>query len=146
MKFAYDFDVFFVCVCVCACCRQPGAQRISVCVRKRPLTCTERRTGEADVVTALSGACVIVHESKEAVDLTEYILQVDIMSPEGTVTTSSDQCADVPVCFVYLTHCPDTLLSLQHRFYFDQVFGEESSNEEVYRRTAYPLVQHMLNG
>ncbi|KAF7669893.1 hypothetical protein LDENG_00100640 [Lucifuga dentata] len=37
-------------------------------------------------------------------------------------------------------------LFLQHRFYFDQVFGEESSNEEVYHRTAYPLVQHMLNG
>lgn len=54
-----------------------------MCVRKRPLTCTERRAGEADVVTALSGECVIVHESKEAVDLTEYILQVDIMSTEG---------------------------------------------------------------
>ncbi|XP_073321885.1 kinesin-like protein KIF24 [Pagrus major] len=88
--------------------KQPGGQRISVCVRKRPLTRTERRTGETDVVTTLSGECVIVHESKEAVDLTDYILQ--------------------------------------HRFYFDQVFGEESSNEEVYRRTAYPLVQHMLNG
>lgn len=37
-------------------------------------------------------------------------------------------------------------LCLQHRFYFDQVFGEESSNEDVYQRTAYPLVQHMLNG
>ncbi|KAJ4942511.1 hypothetical protein JOQ06_012377 [Pogonophryne albipinna] len=33
-----------------------------------------------------------------------------------------------------------------HMFYFDQVFGEESSNEEVYQRTAYPLVQHMLYG
>ncbi|KAF3851129.1 hypothetical protein F7725_012901 [Dissostichus mawsoni] len=37
-------------------------------------------------------------------------------------------------------------INLVHRFYFDQVFGEESSNEEVYQRTAYPLVQHMLNG
>ncbi|XP_074525839.1 uncharacterized protein LOC141790100 [Halichoeres trimaculatus] len=37
-------------------------------------------------------------------------------------------------------------LSLKHKFFFDQVFGEESSNEEVYQRTAYPLVQHMLNG
>ncbi|XP_070689493.1 kinesin-like protein KIF24 [Pempheris klunzingeri] len=88
--------------------RQSGRQRISVCVRKRPLTHTECRIGETDVVTTPSGECVIVHESKEAVDLTQYILQ--------------------------------------HRFYFDQVFGEESSNEEVYQRTAYPLVQHMLNG
>uniref|UniRef100_A0A3B5JYF3 Kinesin motor domain-containing protein n=1 Tax=Takifugu rubripes TaxID=31033 RepID=A0A3B5JYF3_TAKRU len=34
---------------------------------------------------------------------------------------------------------------LQHRFYFDHVFGGESTNEEVYQRTAYPLVQHMLH-
>ncbi|KAM7391949.1 hypothetical protein PAMP_022595 [Pampus punctatissimus] len=88
--------------------KQAGEQRISVCVRKRPLTHAESRRGEADVVTTSGGECVIVHESKEAVDLTQYILQ--------------------------------------HKFYFDQVFGEESSNEEVYQRTAYPLVQHMLNG
>ncbi|XP_049907216.1 uncharacterized protein LOC126394445 [Epinephelus moara] len=88
--------------------KQPEGQRITVCVRKRPLTRTECRRGEADVVTTPSGECVIVHEGKEAVDLTQYILQ--------------------------------------HKFYFDQVFGEESSNEEVYLRTAYPLVQHMLNG
>ncbi|XP_071339147.1 kinesin-like protein KIF24 isoform X2 [Trachinotus anak] len=88
--------------------KQEGQQRISVCVRKRPLTHAESRRGEADVVTTSGGECVIVHESKEAVDLTQYILQ--------------------------------------HRFYFDKVFGEESSNEEVYQRTAYPLVQHMLSG
>ncbi|KAM4579460.1 uncharacterized protein V3H82_008677 [Fundulus diaphanus] len=35
---------------------------------------------------------------------------------------------------------------LQHTFHFDQVFGERSSNEEVYEKTAYPLVQHMLSG
>ncbi|XP_070819959.1 kinesin-like protein KIF24 [Chaetodon trifascialis] len=88
--------------------KQSGGQQISVCVRKRPLTRAECRRGEADVVTTLRGDSVIVHESKEAVDLTQYILQ--------------------------------------HRFYFDQVFGEETSNAEVYRRTAHPLVQHMLNG
>ncbi|KAA8592197.1 hypothetical protein FQN60_017652 [Etheostoma spectabile] len=88
--------------------KSPGGQRISVCVRKRPLTSKECREGASDVVTTPSGECVIVHESKEAVDLTQYILQ--------------------------------------HRYYFDQVFGEDSSNEEVYRRTTYPLVQHMLNG
>ncbi|XP_069555487.1 kinesin-like protein KIF24 [Brachyistius frenatus] len=88
--------------------KKAGEQRISVCVRKRPLTHTEHKRREADVVTTPGGECVIVHESKEAVDLTQYILQ--------------------------------------HRFYFDHVFGEESSNEEVYQRTAYPLVQHMLNG
>ncbi|XP_067377374.1 kinesin-like protein KIF24 isoform X2 [Channa argus] len=88
--------------------RRAGDQRISVCVRKRPLTHAESRRGQTDVVTALGGECVIVNESKESVDLTQYILQ--------------------------------------HRFYFDHVFGEESSNEDVYQRTAYPLVQHMLSG
>uniref|UniRef100_A0A3B3ZK67 Kinesin motor domain-containing protein n=1 Tax=Periophthalmus magnuspinnatus TaxID=409849 RepID=A0A3B3ZK67_9GOBI len=33
-----------------------------------------------------------------------------------------------------------------HKFYFDYVFGEDCSNEEVYQRTASPLVQHMLRG
>lgn len=71
---------------MCVCRRQPGGKRISVCVRKRPLTHTEFRIGEADVVTTPSGECVIVHESKEAVDLTQYILQVDTMSREETMT------------------------------------------------------------
>ncbi|KAK9523386.1 hypothetical protein VZT92_019781 [Zoarces viviparus] len=88
--------------------KQLGGQRISVCLRKRPLTHKECRRGEADVVTTPSGECVIVHENKEAVDLSQY--------------------------------------KLQHKFYFDQVFGAESSNEDVYRRTAYPLVLHMLKG
>lgn len=48
-----------------------------MCVRKRPLTRSESRGGEADVVTTPGGECVIVHESKEAVDLTQYILQVE---------------------------------------------------------------------
>lgn len=46
-------------------------------MRKRPLTHAESRRGEADVVTTSGEECVIVHESKEAVDLTQYILQVD---------------------------------------------------------------------
>lgn len=58
--------------------RHVEGPRINVCVRKRPLTCAECRRGEADVVTTPSGECVVVHESKEAVDLTEYILQVPL--------------------------------------------------------------------
>lgn len=68
------------------CYRKSAGQRISVCVRKRPLTRAECRRGEADVVTTLSGECVIVHESKEAVDLAQYILQVAINSREETGT------------------------------------------------------------
>lgn len=62
-------------------------ERICVCVRKRPLTHTECGRGEADVVTALTGQSVIVHESKEAVDLTHYILQVNAISREETITS-----------------------------------------------------------
>ncbi|KAM4745961.1 uncharacterized protein FYW61_016547 isoform 2-T2 [Anableps anableps] len=87
--------------------RHLESHRIRVCVRKRPLTHAECRRGEVDVVTTPNEGCVVVHENKEAVDLTEYILQ---------------------------------------RFHFDQVFGEDSSNAEVYQKTAYPLVQHMLSG
>lgn len=63
---------------MCVCIRLVGGQRISVCVRKRPLTRAECRRREADVVTTPGGDCVVVHESKEAVDLTEYILQVQV--------------------------------------------------------------------
>ncbi|XP_077416971.1 uncharacterized protein LOC144048647 [Vanacampus margaritifer] len=88
--------------------KQTHGPRITVCVRKRPLTQAERKKGEEDVVITPSAECVIVEEGKEAVDLTQYILQ--------------------------------------HPFYFDQVFGDYHSNEEVYKKTAYPLVQHMLDG
>lgn len=56
--------------------RQSRKQRISVCVRKRPLTYMEYRRGEADVVATLNKACVTVNERKEAVDLSQYVLQV----------------------------------------------------------------------
>ncbi|XP_077571304.1 uncharacterized protein LOC144195493 [Stigmatopora nigra] len=88
--------------------KQTHGPRIIVCVRKRSLTLTEKKKGQADVVITPSAECVIVEEGKEAVDLSQYILQ--------------------------------------HPFYFDQVFGEYHTNEEVYKKTAYPLVQHMLNG
>lgn len=75
-----DFDYEVVCS------RQAMKPRICVCVRKRPLTYTESRRGEVDVVSTLDGECVIVHEGKEAVDLTQYILQVYIILSEETVT------------------------------------------------------------
>lgn len=69
------------------CIRHAGKQRISVCVRKRPLTRAEGRRGETDVVTTPGGDCVVVHESKEAVDLTEYILQVGVQRGNKNSTT-----------------------------------------------------------
>ncbi|OCU02750.1 kinesin-like protein KIF24 [Xenopus laevis] len=35
---------------------------------------------------------------------------------------------------------------LQHVFYFDEVFSETFTNQDVYIRTAYPLIQHVFNG
>ncbi|KAK3808743.1 MAG: P-loop containing nucleoside triphosphate hydrolase protein [Benniella sp.] len=34
----------------------------------------------------------------------------------------------------------------RHNFVFDEVFDSDSSNEEVYKRTAYPLVQYLFEG
>ncbi|KAM8960960.1 kinesin-like protein KIF24 [Pelodytes ibericus] len=35
---------------------------------------------------------------------------------------------------------------LQHVFYFDEVFSETFSNQDVYMKTAHPLIQHVFNG
>ncbi|NXM14200.1 KIF24 protein, partial [Ploceus nigricollis] len=34
----------------------------------------------------------------------------------------------------------------QHVFYFDEVFEESCTNQDVYMKTAYPLIQHIFNG
>jgi kinesin family protein 2/24 len=33
-----------------------------------------------------------------------------------------------------------------HEFVFDEAFGADATNEEVYKRTAYPLVNYMFEG
>uniref|UniRef100_A0A670YVF8 Kinesin-like protein KIF24 n=1 Tax=Pseudonaja textilis TaxID=8673 RepID=A0A670YVF8_PSETE len=82
--------------------------KIRVCVRKRPLGLREERRGEVNILTVEDQETLLLHEKKEAVDLTQYILQ--------------------------------------HVFYFDEVFGESCSNQDVYLKTAHPLIQHVLNG
>ncbi|XP_021077792.1 kinesin-like protein KIF24 [Mus pahari] len=83
-------------------------EKIRVCVRKRPLGVREVRRGEVNIITVEDKETLLVHEKKEAVDLTQYILQ--------------------------------------HVFYFDEVFGEACSNQDVYLKTAHPLIQHIFNG
>lgn len=34
----------------------------------------------------------------------------------------------------------------EHVFAFDEVFDSESTNEDVYRRTAQPLVEYIFTG
>ncbi|NWT04310.1 KIF24 protein, partial [Mionectes macconnelli] len=84
------------------------SEKIRVCVRKRPLSLREERRGEVNIITVKDRETLLLHEKKEAVDLTQYILQ--------------------------------------HVFYFDEVFGESCTNQDVYMKTAYPLIQHIFNG
>ncbi|XP_064497452.1 kinesin-like protein KIF24 isoform X2 [Pseudopipra pipra] len=84
------------------------SEKIRVCVRKRPLGLREERRGEVNIITVKDRETLLLHEKKEAVDLTQYILQ--------------------------------------HVFYFDEVFGESCTNQDVYMKTAYPLIQHIFNG
>lgn len=51
-------------------------EKIRVCVRKRPLGMKEVRRGEINIITIEDKETLLVHEKKEAVDLTQYILQV----------------------------------------------------------------------
>ncbi|NXO04370.1 KIF24 protein, partial [Rhinopomastus cyanomelas] len=83
------------------------SEKIRVCVRKRPLCQREERRGEVNIITVKDSETVLLHEKKEAVDLSQYILQ--------------------------------------HVFYFDEVFGESCTNQDVYMKTAHPLIQHIFN-
>ncbi|NWS00522.1 KIF24 protein, partial [Motacilla alba] len=84
------------------------SEKIRVCVRKRPLCLREERRGEANIITVQDQETLLLHEKKEAVDLTQYIVQ--------------------------------------HVFHFDEVFGESCNNQDVYMKTAYPLIQHIFTG
>ncbi|XP_010889645.2 kinesin-like protein KIF2C isoform X2 [Esox lucius] len=49
------------------------AQRICVCVRKRPLNSKELNKKEIDVVSVTGNGTLLVHEPKQKVDLTKYL-------------------------------------------------------------------------
>ncbi|GAB1288405.1 Kinesin-like protein KIF24 [Apodemus speciosus] len=99
-------------------------EKIRVCVRKRPLGVREVRRGEVNIITVEDKETLLVHEKKEAVDLTQYILQgLYIVQAVLELTVHS-----------------------WHVFYFDEVFGEACSNQDVYLKTAHPLIQHIFNG
>ncbi|KAM4850131.1 kinesin-like protein KIF24 [Urocitellus parryii] len=50
-------------------------EKIRVCVRKRPLSIKEVRRGEINIIIVEDKETLLVHEKKEALDLTQYILQ-----------------------------------------------------------------------
>ncbi|KAM6174628.1 kinesin-like protein KIF2B [Erethizon dorsatum] len=51
----------------------PEHHRICVCVRKRPLNERETTMKDLDIITILSDNVVMVHESKQKLDLTRYL-------------------------------------------------------------------------
>ncbi|KAM4844210.1 kinesin-like protein KIF2B [Thomomys bottae] len=51
----------------------PEVHRICVCVRKRPLNQRETSMNDLDIITIPSERVVVVHESKQKVDLTRYL-------------------------------------------------------------------------
>uniref|UniRef100_A0A8C5TKB4 Kinesin-like protein KIF24 n=1 Tax=Malurus cyaneus samueli TaxID=2593467 RepID=A0A8C5TKB4_9PASS len=84
------------------------SEKIRVCVRKRPLSLREEKRGELNIIAVDGNDTLLLREKKEAVDLTQYILE--------------------------------------HVFHFDEVFGESCTNQDVYMKTASPLIQHIFNG
>ncbi|KFW10995.1 Kinesin-like KIF24, partial [Eurypyga helias] len=70
------------------------SEKIRVCVRKRPLGLREKRRGEVNIITVKNKETLLLHEKKEAVDLTQYILQVILKGAKerstGTTRVNSD--------------------------------------------------------
>uniref|UniRef100_A0A2K6TPL9 Kinesin family member 24 n=1 Tax=Saimiri boliviensis boliviensis TaxID=39432 RepID=A0A2K6TPL9_SAIBB len=69
-------------------------EKIRVCVRKRPLGMREVRRGEINVITVEDKETLLVHEKKEAVDLTQYILQVILKGSKERSTGATGVNAD----------------------------------------------------
>uniref|UniRef100_A0A2K5ECD7 Kinesin family member 24 n=1 Tax=Aotus nancymaae TaxID=37293 RepID=A0A2K5ECD7_AOTNA len=69
-------------------------EKIRVCVRKRPLGMKEVRRGEINIITVEDKETLLVHEKKEAVDLTQYILQVILKGSKERSTGATGVNAD----------------------------------------------------
>uniref|UniRef100_A0A671EA11 Kinesin family member 24 n=1 Tax=Rhinolophus ferrumequinum TaxID=59479 RepID=A0A671EA11_RHIFE len=69
-------------------------EKIRVCVRKRPLGMKEIRRGEINIITIEDEETLLVHEKKEAVDLTQYILQVILKGSKERSTGATGVNAD----------------------------------------------------
>uniref|UniRef100_A0A5F5PJY4 Kinesin family member 24 n=1 Tax=Equus caballus TaxID=9796 RepID=A0A5F5PJY4_HORSE len=69
-------------------------EKIRVCVRKRPLGVREVRRGEINIITVEDKETLLVHEKKEAVDLTQYILQVILKGSKERSTGATGVNAD----------------------------------------------------
>jgi hypothetical protein len=61
---------------VCRSVRDSSADRIKVCVRKRPMTTREVNANDQDVVTVQGPRSVVVEELKTSVDTKKYVQQV----------------------------------------------------------------------
>ncbi|KAL7985719.1 hypothetical protein Chor_013651 [Crotalus horridus] len=60
-------------------------------------------------------------------------------------SSSNDVLGDADISFVQrVAHISG--YNYGHVFYFDEVFGETCSNQDVYMKTAHPLIQHVFSG
>uniref|UniRef100_A0A8D2GZS5 Kinesin family member 24 n=1 Tax=Urocitellus parryii TaxID=9999 RepID=A0A8D2GZS5_UROPR len=69
-------------------------EKIRVCVRKRPLSIKEVRRGEINIIIVEDKETLLVHEKKEALDLTQYILQVILKGSKERSTGATGVNAD----------------------------------------------------
>ncbi|KAJ0067873.1 hypothetical protein NL108_011463, partial [Boleophthalmus pectinirostris] len=106
----------------------PSAYNYGLPQTRAPPTPSNRRSGEPRI-----WVCV---RKRPLTPAEERRQETDAVTSAGQSCVVHESRAAVD-----LTH-----YELQHKFYFDHVFGEDCSNEEVYQRTACPLVQHMLRG
>jgi Kinesin motor domain len=85
-----------------------NSDRIRVCVRKRPLSKKELRSGQTDIAPVTGRRSITILEPKVKVDLTKFV---------------------------------ET-----HDFVFDEAFDSDATNDDVYKRTAQPLVDYAFSG
>uniref|UniRef100_A0A8C5Z6N7 Kinesin family member 24 n=1 Tax=Marmota marmota marmota TaxID=9994 RepID=A0A8C5Z6N7_MARMA len=69
-------------------------EKIRVCVRKRPLSIKEVRRGEINIIIVEDKETLLVHEKKEALDLTQYVLQVILKGSKERSTGATGVNAD----------------------------------------------------
>ncbi|KAJ3349556.1 Kinesin-like protein kif24 [Allomyces javanicus] len=109
------------------------------------------RAGSA--ASSLSGASAAMAQQQRPSDLTERIrvcVRKRPLNKKELKRNESDVAAVYPPRMLVINE-PKVKVDLtkyveQHSFYFDEVFDQDCSNEQVYARTALPLVEYIFTG
>jgi len=117
--------------------------RLSVCVRKRPMSKKEAASRQIfDVLTAVASDCLVVHEPKVKLDLSKGLDNHEVRLcgewcvERGVFDVKQASC--LCCTFWWGARLPSCLFVPQ--FVFDAVFGESSSNEHIYCSTLRSLI------